>query len=203
MLYIFQQLVDFIFPRPEAVKLLEGVTERQTKELFRLHQISGITALSSYENPIIKSAITANKFYKYERAASLLSPLVMKYLETLPLKPTVLVAIPLSKQREKERGYNQVLRILQFVKTKNKINIDTTLLEKVLDTTPQTSLNRTARLANPKGAFVAKISKPFPYKRIIIVDDVVTTGATLSEAKKSLLTQAPKDCEIISLAIAH
>jgi ComF family protein len=203
MLDIFQQLIDSIFPKPEAVKRLEGVTATQVEKYFNLHCQPLFTALTSYETPVIKAAITANKFYKYERAAALLAPLINKYEVSLPPKPTVFIPIPLSRQREKKRGYNQVLRVLQFAKSAKEINIDTRLLQRVIDTAPQTSLHRSERLSNLKGAFVAHLPEPFPYERIIIIDDVVTTGATFKAAKDAIEAKEPKECEIICVALAH
>ncbi len=203
MLYIFQQLLNALFPKTEAVQLLDNISEDEVISLFTPGQIDHFHFLASYHHPIIQAAITANKFHKYERAAKLISPLLVKWIENLPIKDAVFIPIPLSTKRELSRGYNQVLRILQFTNDQRRININNHLLKRVLDTTPQTSLHRSERLTNLKGAFKANIPDHFPFKRVVIVDDVATTGATLKAAKEALADKLKPDCEIICVAIAH
>ncbi len=203
MLDIFQQFLNVLFPKTEAVQILDNVTEDEMVTLFTPEEINHFQFLSSYHHPIIQAAITANKFHKYERAAKLISPLLVKWIENLPVKNTVFIPIPLSTKRERSRGYNQVVRILQFTNDQHPINIDNNLLKRVIDTTPQTSLHRSERLTNLKGAFKANIPNHFPFERVVIVDDVATTGTTLKAAKEALAEKLKPNCEIICVAIAH
>jgi predicted amidophosphoribosyltransferase len=84
------------------------------------------------------------------------------------------------------------------------VSTDTTILIKTKDTPPQTTLQRQARLKNIKDAFVAMTPKIMPEPAtLIIVDDVVTTGATLMAARAALTPQLPPTTQIICLALAH
>lgn len=199
MLNIFVHILDTIFPESKETRLLKHEDPSDFIRHFAPHRVIGASALSSYNNQIIKAAITANKFHNNEQAALLLATLVSHWQKTIPESETVFVPIPLSSKRLKSRGYNQVDRILS-----NTPKIKTAdILIRTRDTKPQTSLGRTERFSNMVDVFVAEIPKTFPYKRIVIVDDVITTGATLRAAREAIEEKISTDCEIICIAIAH
>ncbi len=202
MLNIISRLLDLLAPPPEEVLLLRQETKDSFRQVLKPEKHSTTVALASYQNQRVKSAITANKFYNYRPASHLLSSLIEEWLNDQPSKTTYLVPIPLGKVRQKKRGYNQVTRVLTDLEKDNIILLP--ILERIKDTPPQTSLKRTERLKNLAGAFVVKtpiIIKP--NARLILVDDVITTGATLSLAYACLKPHLPDDCEFISLAFAH
>lgn len=199
MLNIFVHILDTIFPESEEARLLKYETPDDFVRHFSPHRVIGASALSSYNNQIIKAAITANKFHNNEQASLLLAALLAHWQSTIPESDTVFVPIPLSPKRLKSRGYNQVDRILS-----NTPQIKTAdILFRTKDTKPQTSLGRTERFSNMIDVFTAEIPNQFPYKRIVIVDDVITTGATLRAAREAIEEKITSDCEIICVAIAH
>lgn len=91
-------------------------------------------------------------------------------------KPDVLVPVPLSSKRHKHRGYNQVSEILRFV-LRQKIPVCDTLCRRIYHTKAQARLNAQQRQANVKGAF--QLQGQIPYRHIALVDDVITTQATI------------------------
>lgn len=201
MLNILRQILDAVFPTHESIKRLENETTAAFVRYLRVQRHSETIVLSDYNLPDIKAAITANKFHDYQKAADLLGVLVNAWYKSLPMKSTIFVPIPLSKAREKKRGYNQVTRVLKYVSDPIVV---CELLVRHKHTAPQTSLPKAERLKNVVDAFSYRprmdLSK---YERVIIVDDVVTTGATLVSAKKILQPHLPKKCELICLALAH
>lgn len=202
MLDIFAHIYDIIFPPNESIKRLRNESRDNFVRHFSSHKFANCIALSDYTNPYIKAAITANKFHDSNKAATLLSALIEHWLRTLPDKPTIFVPIPLSSARLKQRGYNQVTRILES-STLTNLKIKE-LLVRIKETKPQTTLKRAERIKNIKDAFQFREQQiDSSIKRIIIVDDVVTTGATILDARKTLSFHIPKDCEIICLALAH
>jgi ComF family protein len=97
--------------------------------------------------------------------------------------PDLVVPVPLHPSRLRARGFNPALAVARAVARSAAAPIAPTALERVRDTPSQTGLDATARRRNLRGALRARRSVP---PRVWIVDDVVTTGATLSEAARAL-----------------
>ncbi len=95
-----------------------------------------------------------------------------------------IIPMPLSSERIKERGFNQVLELLNVIKRKQQVIIDTHSIKRIKTTQSLANLSFEQRQIEIKGAFEAK---PVPYKRVLLVDDIMTTGASLSELAKTLL----------------
>ena len=109
--------------------------------------------------------------------------------------PEVIVPVPLSRQRIASRGFNQAALLADAVAQKlnasQGVRVEKTWLEKVRDTPAQAGLPLEARRRNIRDAFTLSASgaaalKAQPNLKIALLDDVITTGATLSEAAKVL-----------------
>lgn len=105
--------------------------------------------------------------------------------EMLLWKADVLVPIPLHPRRRRKRGYNQAELLAKELSRRSGIPMDKGLLLRVKNTRAQKELDDRERFANLKNAFsVRKGSNP--YKRVILVDDIYTTGSTMNEASHIL-----------------
>ena len=117
----------------------------------------------------------------------------------------LLIPIPLAPKRLRERGFNQALLICEkLVKLDGGINfqLEKNVLIKPKDTEHQVRIeDRSKRLKNIIGSFLVKNSEKIKNRNIILIDDVVTTGATLSEARKMLKQAGAK--KIIAFTVAH
>lgn len=101
-------------------------------------------------------------------------------------KPEVLVPIPLHPSRKRKRGFNQAQLVAERLSQKTGIPMDAGLLRRVKKTHAQKELSGRDRAANLRGAFSIRDEK-VPYKKILLVDDIYTTGSTMDEAARMLL----------------
>ncbi len=103
---------------------------------------------------------------------------------SLDERPDVIVPMPLSQARLRERGFNQGQEIARHVARAGGIPLLPQACRRVRDTPPQTTLPWKARAANIRRAFVC--DRDFSGMHVAVVDDVMTTGATLNELARNL-----------------
>lgn len=197
---LLNKVFDLLFPPSESEILLRSVTTNTINRLYKQSTHKNTLYLSDYSDPLVRTAITENKFHHHSIAANVLGLILNKWISTQP-DNAIYIPIPLSAQRLRERGHNQVETILRA--SGNNIKIINDLLVRSRDTEPQTHLNKTEREKNITGAFECKnIDRISIDTQIVLVDDVVTTGATLDEAERAIKKQLPHH-KIILLAVAH
>ena len=141
---------------------------------------------------------------KYEGMFALASPLAALMVEEWPrwrMPADLVVPIPLHPERERERGYNQALLLVREFCRRLNLVPETTALRRVRYTRPQVELGVRERLHNVRGAFQADGNK-VAQKRILLVDDVCTTGATLASAADALLSAGARSVNAYVLARA-
>ncbi len=114
--------------------------------------------------------------------------------------PDLIIPVPLHKKRLQERGFNQCIEIAKVVSTQLQIPIDKHSLIRHKHTKPQVQCGAAERKHNIKNAF--KIKKPIIANRVILLDDVITTGGTIRACHKALLTQDIKQIDIWCIAKA-
>jgi len=112
----------------------------------------------------------------------------------------LIIPMPMHPTRLKERGFNQALEIAK-VFGKEKLDCKSTIRQKL--TPPQASLPLKERVKNIKGAF--KVNGDLTGKRIAIVDDVMTTGASLNELAKTLKKAGAShvECWVVARTLPH
>ncbi len=111
----------------------------------------------------------------------------------------LVTSLPLHPERHRERGFNQADRIARAVAARLGRPFRTDLLDRVRPTRAQASLRGDARLDNVRGAFRARRPVP-PDVRVALVDDVLTTGATLESAASALLEAGALEVRGVALA---
>ena len=116
----------------------------------------------------------------------------------------LLVPVPLSRQRLAERGFNQAWELARRVARGLRLPARADLLHRAIDNPAQSGLQRAQRLANLRGAFTAAgptaATAAIQGRRIALVDDVMTTGATVSAAAAALLRAGAASVEVWVLA---
>lgn len=113
----------------------------------------------------------------------------------------VVVPVPLHIKRLRHRGFNQSLLLGRVVAKHLKINADASNLKRIRHTEPQINLKHAERAKNISGAFEATRPHELKGKRVLLVDDVFTTGATIRECSK-VLKKAGADVYVVTLARA-
>ena len=116
-------------------------------------------------------------------------------------QPEVLVPIPMYPNNKKLRGYNQAEILAGYLGEYWNLPVNTELLKKVRDTGAQKELDRATRRKNLLEAFEAKGGSQF--QRILLVDDVYTTGSTVDVAAESLKRAGISDIFYIAICIGH
>jgi competence protein ComFC len=129
--------------------------------------------------------------YKYQRALwfePFLAELLIRAAGPVldQRKPGMIVPVPLYPAKEREREFNQAERLARRLGAATQIPVNKQLLRRVLPTRTQTQLSRQERLANVHNAFALRRGKRLNGERIVLVDDVFTTGATTSACARVL-----------------
>lgn len=114
--------------------------------------------------------------------------------------PDLVVAVPLHPRRLRQRGFNPAALLARAAAREAGAPCDPVALVRVRDTQSQTGLDRRARERNVRGAFAPAAGRRLP-ERVWIVDDVVTTGATLAEAARALARGGAR--EIVGVCAAQ
>jgi len=113
----------------------------------------------------------------------------------------VVVPIPVSKQRERLRGFNQADIISKIFAKRFNIPVDTSILTRIKDKHAQHSLSRTERFENIKNSFeVGKQGYGVLGKKFVLVDDICTTGATFLESSRVLFDAGALDVKCFALS---
>jgi len=147
--------------------------------------LAGIRAAFVYEGPL-RDAILQFKYRGVSSLADELAPLLCGYLVRRPLACDVIVAVPLSADRLKARGYNQAAMLASRMGALLRLPEAPRALRRVRSTGVQARLaSWEQRYANVAGAFQAE-PRWVTGKRVLVVDDVCTTGATLEACGQAL-----------------
>ncbi len=111
----------------------------------------------------------------------------------------IVTAVPLHKNRLRQRGYNQ--SEIPAVMVASRLGTPcAAVLERVVDTKPQNSLSREERLRNIRRAFAVKDKEAIKGKNILLIDDIYTTGATVNECAKVLKKNGAARVEFLTLS---
>ncbi len=153
----------------------------------------------------VKKLIHELKYSKAQYVARDLAKIALLHPQTKEyLSNAIIVPVPMSKLRKITRGYNQTeLLAKEIAKECPELNIKILpLLERVKNTSTQTKLDRSARIKNMKSAFTLNktITIPDQNAKIVILDDVITTTATINECAKVLKKAGFKNIFAFSIA---
>jgi len=176
-------------------------TEYQTEEIKDLY-----FALP-YQNQLIKNLIKLFKYQPFVKELSQpLSSLIITHFQLIEKSPAdlagyILMPVPLEKKKLKWRGFNQAEELAKGLISFLKIPLINDVLIKTRETLPQVELSGREREENIKGAFSCRNKEKISGKKILLVDDIYTTGSTMKEAARVAKAAGAK--EIIGIAVAR
>lgn len=150
--------------------------------LERLDPPDRVNAIYAYGGPM-GDALRRLKYEARTDLVPILGPLLAEACMQLAGSIDVVVPVPLHPRRLRDRGFNQAALLARPVAQTLAVPLDTGVLARVRDTKSQAGLDATSRGHNVKGCLLAS---PLRGRRVLVIDDVRTTGATFTEAFRAL-----------------
>jgi len=160
--------------------------------------INGMRAVAFFDGAL-RQAIHAFKYLHRVELADYFGTMLSDYLLTFPLTVDTIIAVPLHWERERARGYNQAALLANTLGARLHIPVWNDALRRTRATRSQTELTAEERRANVRDAFVA--SARVRGARVLLIDDVCTTGATMDACGTALYAQGAQ--AVWGLAVAR
>ena len=163
--------------------IVSAETESRLENLKKLRKLNNIYYIWDY-NEEFKKLIFSYKYNRKKSLAKLIAKLIEEEFKFIIQKEKIdfIVSVPINKKRKNERGYNQVDEILK------QLNVNYVEIKRIKNTEKMHKLlNEKLREENIRGSFRIESDFDFKNKKILLVDDIITTGATLKEIKNSIL----------------
>jgi ComF family protein len=207
-------IIDSVFPRRSNFDIVKKISEKDLLNLPKAGKVQNfgwIYSLFNYKNDSVKAIIWELKYKDntavLEYIGKILYDEIMALVSDIILfdqkAEFLLIPIPISNKRRSERGYNQSEYISRSIMENNNAHIllySPQWFQKTKDTISQShSQSKEERMKNLTGCFEANPNVEGKY--VILIDDVATTGSTLSEARKTLLEVGAK--YVYAFTIAH
>lgn len=209
-------LFSWLFP--EKCALCGRILERQELDLCQTCRIDGPvcpisktkypfldewTALWYYENDVRRSLLRYKFHGKRNLAAAYGRLLGMKLLTEDRADFDILTWIPISKQRLRKRGFDQVQLLAEKLGAELQVTPVATLRKMRHNKTQSAITGYAQRKANVLGAYEVLDPAVVAGKRILLLDDILTTGATAGECARVLLTAGAKEVKFAAVAVAR
>ena len=169
---------------------------REQPPLFRK-----LRAIAFYE-PTLREAIHLMKYEKKQVISKHLVQLLQTHLpeDFASTDYDLLLPIPLHANRFRQRGFNQAEQIAQGIAKVWGVPVRTDILARIRDTVPLSSLSsHEERMENIAGAFEVQSPDSIQNRKILLIDDIFTTGTTINEALKILQVASPDCVDVLTL----
>ena len=150
----------------------------------RLRSLTRLRSAVAYEGPV-EAAIQRFKYQGWRRLAAPLATLMAERVLVEGLASSMVLAVPLHRARERQRGFNQAELLAQELRRRTGLRAPPGRLLRVRTTVPQVGNDRLHRWQNVKGAFEWR-GPALSGGSVMVVDDVATTGATLEACAEAL-----------------
>lgn len=210
---IFEYILDLLFPKKcvacnasgsflckNCFGKIECFDDVFIKERFK--NLSGIFAIAPLKGTI-REAIHAFKYEGVKELTKDLAGLTVQHLSVggMPfIRRRVLLPVPIHRSKLVDRGFNQSELLAKELTRRLGLKIESSVLIKTKATAAQINLKKNERKENVKDVFMVKDASKIKSKKILLVDDVITTGSTLEECAKVLKKAGARD--VMGLVVA-
>jgi ComF family protein len=198
-----QEKIEFLSP-VRCRLCYRQLANNQTSPCRRCHDKSfpyeRLISIAAYKEPLI-SLIHSFKYDNYEYLAELLSSFMIKHLARIGVDLCgydFITSVPLHASKLRQRGYNQSSLLAKLLANYFKISFKDGIIYEKEERISQTKLLKQKRQQNVKGIFIVK--ERLEGKKIILIDDIFTTGATAKECATALKEKGAQTVTIITLA---
>lgn len=213
---IFKFILDILFPSFCATCGKEGsflcsacaakiVIKRVPAKIPGAPKVKTIYAAAEYREPPVTELITRLKYKGAKEIGEILAGLIISHLDLVQFEKKnehIIVPVPLHKKRLAKRGFNQSELIARKIAECLNMPVTASALKRIKNTAPQTEVaQKEKRRENVKNAFACARPETVKDKKVILVDDVATTGATLNECARALRQAGARS--VIAFLAAH
>lgn len=219
MIDILEKILDIVYPQICSICGKTNTKSLCIKCKIKLEK-EFLFITDSYDKDLRKNFIEHHYFFKYDDLIrrQILSlkfrekPYIYKTIsyflqnnkksfENLK-KYDIIIIVPISKKRQKERGYNQSELFAREISSIINAQMIKNVLYKTKETAPQSTLNKKQREENVKNVYGVRKIQKIINKKILLVDDIYTTGNTINECARILVQAGIDRKQIGALTIA-
>lgn len=209
-------VLSFLFPQVCVIcgKLDKDWTcEKCRKRIEKLEKTRIIKYSNRYKNfnkllylfeydKIIRKLILQYKFFDKAYLSKFFSKIILKNKKVCGILYfyDIIIPVPMSTKKKQKRGYNQTELIARNIAKDLNLSLSLNNLQKIKDTKTQSKLNEEERQNNIKNVFIANNKLELKNKRIVLFDDIYTTGATVNECSRVLIEAGAKEILVLVLA---
>lgn len=199
------EVLDIIYPPKNSCIICEsefvGLCPLCKSKIQKVKEDEGVLSYGYY-NGALKKLILEFKYKQNFVAGKILAEFLYDLIKNSNIEIDCIVFIPSSKKALKERGFNQCEYLAKEINKSLKVEIYKDLI-KNKNIKEQKLLSKEDRFKNIKGAFSLKTNKNINNRRILLIDDVVTTGATLYECEKLLKENGASSIKMLTVAKSY
>lgn len=205
ILYIFEGILEIIYPREDYCIICReenynGLCTKCKNSIRRIKDNSSIIKSYGYYGGVLKELILKFKYHRDFTAGNILAELLEEYIEeSFDYRNFVVTYIPLSKKSKRKRGFNQCEYIAKKISRYLNLQCSEILIKKG-ENKEQKKLRYSERFDNVKNIFKLKNNIDINGLKIIVIDDVTTSGATMEEACRILKKYGAKEIKLLTVA---
>ncbi|HMP30765.1 MAG TPA: phosphoribosyltransferase family protein [Saprospiraceae bacterium] len=172
----------------------------------RFNIVFGAALFYFYPKGIVGGLIYNYKYKRKKYLGRFLSELICDSLDNCNFLPSfdLITCVPLHQKKLEHRGFNQSGIVAEYIANHLKVRVDTELMVKMVETASQTRKNRFQRLVNISNSIVIPTEKieSIKAKHILIIDDTLTTGATIESCGQILLKNGASNISVLCISQA-